>query len=80
VRRVSDDDVSGVVSDMDDDESKAHMKEDEDEDCKHEQKSMQDRKEEGVNVSGYQHQMSIKTCDVEVLILKDKSTTTTDKC
>ena len=59
IRRVSDDDNVdvdvgvGVVSDTDDEEVlKAEMKEDED-DCKsHEQKSKQDRKEEGVNVSG----------------------------
>jgi len=68
VRRVSDDDVSGVVSDMDDDESKAHMKEDEDEDCKtHERRTKENNKEEDdkQHEVGYQCQMSIKakTCD-----------------
>ena len=64
VRRVSDDDVSGVVSDITDDEeeSKADMKEDED-DCKtQEQKSMQTRKEDDAK---RQCKMSIKAkaCD-----------------
>jgi len=92
VRRVSDDsvDVSGVVSDMDEDESKADTKEDEDEDCKtHERRTKENNKEEDdkQHEVGYQCQMSIKikakTCDGEVLILKDKSTTTTsteNKC
>jgi len=90
VRRVSDDnvDVSGVVSD--EDESKADTKEDEDEDCKtHERRTKENNKEEDdkQHEVGYQCQMSIKikakTCDGEVLILKDKSTTTTsteNKC
>ena len=62
VRRVSDVDVSGVVSETDDDESKAHMKEEED-DCKSDgQKSKQNRKEEDAK---HQCKMSIKakTCD-----------------
>ena len=66
VRRVSDVcvDVYGILpdTDHDDDESKAHMKEDED-DCKSdEQKSKQDRKEDDAK---QQCKMSIKakTCD-----------------
>ena len=81
VRRVSDDsvDVAGIGSDTDDDEEpKGDMKEDKD-DCKtHEQKYMQDRKKEGVNVSGYQHQMSIKTCDGNGCSNSTSTTTTTE--
>jgi len=64
VRRVSDDDVSGVVSDMDEEESKADMKEDE-EDCKSdEQMSMQDRNRKEDDADAEQQcKMSMKTFD-----------------
>ena len=80
VRRVSDDnvDVSGVVSDTDDDESKAHMKEDED-DCKSdEQKSKQDRKEDDAK---HQCKMSMKTFDGNGGSNSNSTTTSTEnKC
>ena len=65
VRRVSDDsvDVSGVASDMDDEESKAHTKEDE-VSCKtHEQQSKQDSKEEDDKVLGCQMSQKTKAFD-----------------
>ena len=80
VRRVSDDDVSGVVSDITDDEeeSKADMKEDED-DCKtQEQKSKQDRKEDDAK---HQCKMSMKTFDGNGGSNSNSTTTSTEnKC